>query len=337
MSMFAKSLRCCMGLVLSATALAFVGCARTAGPRVPPQQQALQLYVQGVQHHRAGETQAAIDALERAIAANPDLRMARSLLGDLYRARGDYLQASMQYEIITRNDPYTADNHYRLGVTYQFLDRLQSAAGSYLRALNLDPKDSRSAMNLGTVYLAMGDFDQAVVYLEKSTQLAPESAQAWGNLGVALDARGSAVLAEAAYRKSLELEGMSNVTLQNLGSNLIAQNKGAEAVAIWEEVLKTNDTPATRKRYADALAAARRNDEALREYDAVLNANPRYLPAINGKAAFYIRLYRDGLEIDDAKRTAALELWRTSLRLNPNQPDVRAALTRWENPPLFSN
>lgn len=337
MSTLATSLQRLALLTVSAAGLALAGCARTGTPRKPPPEQALQFYVQGVQHNRAGDAQSAIDALERALAINPDLRMARSLLGDLYRARGDYLQASMQYEVITRNDPYTADNHYRLGVTYQFLERLQSAAGSYLRALSLDPKDSRSAMNLGTVYLAMGDFDQAVVYLEKSTQLAPESSQAWGNLGVALDARGSNVLAEAAYRKSLELDGISSVTLQNLGSNLIAQNKGAEAVAIWEEVLKTTDTPATRKRYADALASARRNDDALQQYDAVLNANPRYLPAINGKAAFYIKLYRDGLEIDDAKRTAALELWRTSLRLNPNQPDIRAALTRWENPPLFSN
>lgn len=325
-------------LVAAGCCVLAVGCVnrpRPTDPQAGPS--AIDLYVQGVQAYRTGDEDTAVVRLEEAVQKDPELRMARSMLGDIYRRRGDYSNASMQYEAASRLDPYTPANHYNLGVTYQLLNRLQDAAGSYLRALKLEPNDARTHMNLGTVYLAMGRFDESVAHLERSTQLDPDSSMAWTNLGVAMDARGSPVLAEAAYRRSLELDGLSPATIQNLAANLIAQGKGAEAVALTEQLLKENDTIANRKRHADALAVARRYDESLRTYDRVLELDPRYIPALNDKAATYIRMYRDGLGLDDGKRTAALELWRTSLRLNANQPRVREQLTRWENPPLFSN
>lgn len=328
-----------LGIAVLLLAGALVGgCAPRPGPeQVDPRRQAIELYVQAVQAQRSGDIDAATTLLEKAIATDGELRMPRVLLGDIYKERGNYLAASANYEAATRLDPYTPSNHYNLGVTYQLLNRLQEAAGAYLRALSLDPKDAKSCMNLGTVYLALGRFDESVAYLEKATQLDPEASQAWSNLGVAMDARGSPVLAEAAYRKALELHGVSPVTLQNLAANLISQKKGVEAVAVLDEALKLSDTPQVRTRRAEALTLAKRFDEAATAFDEVLAKDPRFLPAINGKAAMRIAVYLHGLELDDSQRQAAIALWKQSLQLNGNQPKVREQLKRWENPPLFSN
>ena len=102
------------------------GCAhRSADNAASAKPRTVQGYVDAVQAKERGDTQGAIHALEGATQANPDLTMARDMLGDLYRAGGEYQKATVQYEALVRLDPYTALNHYKLGVSYHFLQRLQ--------------------------------------------------------------------------------------------------------------------------------------------------------------------------------------------------------------------
>jgi tetratricopeptide (TPR) repeat protein len=292
-------------------------------------------YVQAVEAYNRGNEEEAIVLLLEATRRNPDLRMPRSMLGDLFRARGDYRQAIPNYERLTQLDPYTPANHYRLGLMYQLVNRLRESAAAYLRALELDPKDWQANMNLGLVYLALNQIDDAVTYLERSSVLAPENAEIWSNLGVALDARGSVVLAEAAYKKSLELDAGQPTTLLNLGSNLVAQGKAQDALTVMGRAVQQIDTPPARKRYADALALNQQYDSALQQYDRALAADANYWPAITDKGFLMINLYRRGLELEERQKQEAIRLWKRSLAINPNQPRVHAALKRWTNGGLF--
>ena len=301
-----------------------VGCAsKTAGPK------GVDRYVQAVQAYQSGDKDRAVANLVAATRTNPDLIMARVMLGDLYRESGNYNDAVAQYEQLVKLDPYSWSNFYKLGVTYQFLERLRDAAASYQRALKLNPDDSKTNMNLGLVHLYLGDPDEAVRYTERATLLDPKSASAFSNLGVALDARGEFARAEAAYRHSLDLDPDNNTTLLNLGTNLIAQNKGAEAVDIMEQVMKNEDIPLHRKRYGDALAKAGRYDEAVKQYQEALTKDPNYYPAMNEIGWARIAEYRQNLELDDAKRNEALAMWDKSLAINPDQPQIQAAKQQW--------
>ncbi|HEV2292561.1 MAG TPA: tetratricopeptide repeat protein [Tepidisphaeraceae bacterium] len=335
--------------LLATTLCAFsiiIGCARGGGGRngadadgsiggqsSPPR--AIERYVEAVRAKERGDTDAAIGALERATEANPNLTMARGLLGDLYRAEGEYEKATAQYEALVRLDPYSALNHYKLGVSYQFLQRLRESANAYLRAIELDPKDADAHMNLALVYLAMGQLDDAVRYAERATLLDPSSAVAFSNLGVVLEARGDFARAESAYRRSLDLDSTQIETLLNLGANLIKQGKSADAVSIMERVLQQSDTPQIRKRYGDALARAGKYDEAVKQYEAALAKDPRYYPAMNEIGWVRIAEYRKGLELEDAKRITALQMWRKSLEVNPNQPRIATAIRDWDEKGLF--
>jgi tetratricopeptide (TPR) repeat protein len=321
----------CAALALSDAACAPNGQADRDKP------QAVETYVQGAQQYRAGDIEQAIATLERAVAVNPELRGAHILLGEAYRNKGNYEQAAIHYDAASKLDPYTLSNHYNLGVAYQFLNKLQDAAAAYLRALQLNPRDVKTNMNLGLVYLALGNIDQAVTYLERATRLDPQNANAWSNLGVALDARGSTVLAETTYRKALELDSNNVVTLQNLAQNLLSQGKAPEAITVMQEVLARQDSPPARKRYGDALARAKKYDDALAQYDKALATDGTYLAAINAKGFALIGRYVDGLELDDSQRAAAIELWRKSLSINPDQPRVTEAVKKWEKPGLFGN
>src|SRR5581483_9734659 len=240
------------------------------------------------------------------------------MLGDIYRAQGDYERAREQYEMLVKLDPYDPDNHYRLGVTYQFLQKLEDAIGSYLRALNIEPRDMRSCMNLGLCYLSLNQLDDAVKYLRRATELSPTWADAWTNLGVALDQTGDLIGAERAYKKALELNRNQNVALLNLGANLIRQGKGSEAVSVMEEAIKRTDNAPTRTRYGHALALMKRYSDALLQYQFALKFDSRYYPAYNERGATLLAQYENGLELDDTLRQQAIEAWQESLKVYPN-------------------
>lgn len=287
------------------------------------------LYTDGVSAYRAGDNERAVKLLTEAVRQNPNLGMAHSILGDIYKASGDYDNAATQYESLTKIDPYAADNHHRLAVSYHFLNRLRDAAAAYLRAIKLNPRDWKSCMNLGLVYMALGDNNAAVEYCQRAANLNPLEPVAHANLGVALDARGNVAEAEAAYRKSLTIDPRQTGPAMNLARNLQYRNRTNEAVAVLKSLTEAADSASVRRRYGDALASAGREADALREYRQALKLDSRHYPAMNATAALLITQYRKGLLLDDRKRDEALAMWKQSLQINPDQPKVETQIKTW--------
>jgi tetratricopeptide (TPR) repeat protein len=286
-------------------------------------------YVRAMKTYNAGDRDRALSQLMEATRVNPDLIMARLVLGDLFRAQGDYKKAVEQYEKLTKLDPNYAPNWYRLGVGYQFIEKLKEAASSYRKAIAIEPKDDKSNMNLGLVELYLGHPEEAVKYSTKATELAPKNAAAWSNLGVALDANKDYPKAEEAYRKAIDLDPKNATTLMNLASNLMSQNKPAEAVEIMNSAVKLSKTPATLKRYGDTLAKAGRYDDAVAQYQAALDLDPKFFPAMNEIGFTRIADYRKNFELDEEKREQAVAMWKQSLDIKPDQPRVAEALKQW--------
>jgi tetratricopeptide (TPR) repeat protein len=304
------------------------GCARRTPP-APQGPTAASLYADGVSAYRAGDKDRALRLLTEAVRQNPNLAMAHSILGDIYKQSGDYESAATQYETLTQLDPFTADNYHRLAVSYHFLNRLREAAASYLRAIKLNPRDWQSCMNLGLVYMSLGDNNGAVEYCQRAVNLNPLSAVAHANLGVAYDARGNVNEAEASYRKSLAIDPTQAGPAMNLARNLQYRARTTEAVTVLEALVKAADSPQVRRRYGDALASAGREADALREYRQALAMDPRHYPAMNAMAALLITQYRNGLFLDDRKRDEALAMWKQSLQVNPDQPKVESQIKAW--------
>jgi tetratricopeptide (TPR) repeat protein len=288
-------------------------------------------YVSALNALAASDKPRAQTLLQQAVDENPDLIMAHVVLGDLYFDQNQTAKAADQYQALTRLDPYNAENFYKLGLSDQLLNRLKAATTSYLRALELNPQDARAARNLGLVYLALNEPKDAARYLKQSIDLDPKNPHGYANYGVALDALGRYPEAESAYRQALELGGDPGIILLNLGSDLMAQNRPQDAAEVLQQALGKSDTPLGRLRFGEALAMNHQDAAALEQFQHALRLDPNYYPAMNAAAKTMLHQYTAGLQLDDAKRNAALGMWRQSLKLNPEQPQIRQQIQQWDH------
>jgi tetratricopeptide (TPR) repeat protein len=289
-------------------------------------------YVDALDALAAQDKPRAVDLLQRAVDQNPDLIMAHAVLGDLYFDQNQTARAADQYQALTHLDPYNADNFYKLGLSEQLLNRLKAAAASYLRALELNPQDARAARNVGLVYLALNQPAEAARFLKQSIDLDGKNADGYANYGVALDALGRYPEAENAYRQALELGGEPAVILLNLGSDLMTQKRPEDAADVLRQAVEKSDIPLARLRLGEALAMGHQDAAALEQFRHALRLNPNYYPAMNAAGKTILHQYTSGLQLDDGKRDAALAMWRESLRLHPDQPEIRRQIQQWSRP-----
>jgi tetratricopeptide (TPR) repeat protein len=318
------------GLVAGGLILATAGCQPTnSGASGLKRPRGVEGYIAGVESYQKGDKDAAVKSLLEATEQNPNLINARVLLGDLYRNEGEYRAALEQYEAVVKLDPYEAANFTRLGIAYQFLDRLREAETAYLRSLELK-SNSEAAMNLGLVYLALSKLDEAKKYTLLATELDPTSAVAHANYGVVLDASGDHAGAERALLKALEIAPANPGAMMNLATALLAQKRASDAAAILENLVEVNDTAPVRKRLGDAYALSERLNQALTQYDAAIAKDPRFTSAYNDAGRVLILQYRQGLELDEKLRDAAIARWKKSLEINPNQTKVKDLIAEWE-------
>lgn len=310
-----------IGLTVPWTALHVIGCA--PAPKPVGRAAAVDSYVQGVLAYQAGNNDKAIADLQAAVRQHADLVMAHSMLGDIYSTKKDYNDALVQYEITTRLDPFSYKNHYNEGLMEQFLGRVKEAVDAYLRALKLNPSDFLTNQNLGAAYLQLDDYDNAIVYCTKATELNDKSGPAWSNLATAYEAKGDWKTAEADWRKALEADSASVEVAVSLSKNLKHQQRFPEARTVLNEVVRASDTAPHRKLLGDALFLEKKYADAIQEYAKALEIDPKYIPALNETGWVLITEYNQSLGLDEGKRTAALEAWKKSIALNPNQVQIR--------------
>ena len=84
-----------------------------------------------------------------------------------------------------------------------------------------------------------------------------------------------------------------------------------------------------RQRYGYALLQKGRLDSAASEFEKSVKMEPKNYMALNGLGDSLIGLYRQGAMLDEAKRTAAIECWKKSLKIKPRQARIAALLAEY--------
>ena len=140
----------------------------------------------GVARNERGNPQAALAPLRRSVEIQPLFVEARIELAEALSALGQTDAAVDQLEAAVAADslhhPAAWNN---LGFIHLQAGRADAAEAALARAVALDPDFVEARVNLGSVYLVAGESARAAEQFEGALRARPDYAAAYGNLGVA--------------------------------------------------------------------------------------------------------------------------------------------------------
>jgi Flp pilus assembly protein TadD/polysaccharide pyruvyl transferase WcaK-like protein len=161
------------------------------------------LFNQGVEAHRQGNLQQAVDIYSQVLQTLPDHADSLHLVGLVFKSSGDLVQAET------------------------FI----------CRAIALSPQIAGYHFNFGVLLQESGDNSRAAEAYRNSIRLNPNNLQAYENLGVALHDMGNLKAALPAYKQALALNKESLVALKNLGTLYYNKGNTAESLMYFNKAL----------------------------------------------------------------------------------------------------
>ena len=175
-------MRCTLGLVLVAVALAVGGCARAA----PLPHAAVALNARGVDALAEGDLTTAEARLSVALEYSPRFVEAWVNLGYVELRRGNFDQARrdlLRARSLNRDLPAP---HHALGVLAEAQGDGAAAERSYRDALRVDPGFAASRANLARRLFARGQFENAREQFQRLRQVEPAGPEGWAGEAEAL-------------------------------------------------------------------------------------------------------------------------------------------------------
>ena len=186
----------------------------------------------------AGSPGAAIDWLNRAIAADNRLAGFHYMLGCVLQAQQKADDAIASFRQALALDPAHVKAQNNLGCTLEATGDLAAAAQCYRDAIRLDPNMAHAHYNLGNACRQLGDANQAIRHIERALAIEPAHADWRSNLGSLQCEQLQLDEAIANLQKAIALDPRFDRAYSALGGALLLAGRVEEAIAAFGKVLE---------------------------------------------------------------------------------------------------
>jgi tetratricopeptide (TPR) repeat protein len=158
----------------------------------------------GDAYSSSGQSDEAIAAYQKAVAANSYYWTNHIALGNAYLGLGDSAKALPEFQKVIEIASDSPMGYEGVGSVYLRQGKWGEAIPEYQKALALAP-DSPTYSNLGTAYFFLKNYDQSTKMYEKAVAMTPNNEELLGNLGDSYRWSGHSDQAAAAYGKAISL------------------------------------------------------------------------------------------------------------------------------------
>jgi TolB-like protein/Tfp pilus assembly protein PilF len=122
------------------------------------------------------------EAMNKAMALDPDLPDVHEALGSYYAHSGEHERAVWEYTQALKAKPRDSHVLREIGYVYRGMGNNRQALQSFEQAAMLDPRSAVTYMHVGTTYDLIRDYDQAEKYLRHAIELSPDESMLYGFL-----------------------------------------------------------------------------------------------------------------------------------------------------------
>jgi len=276
-------------------------------------QAAGQLFMQYV---RNGQKQKALSLAQKLQSANPQSPEALEMLGNAHFANGNREASLDAYEKLAVLKPDTAGVHYHIGVLQLGAQKQAQAATAFKKALALQPDYVEAQLGLASIDVMGGRHEQALGKARNLQKQHPKSPAGHLLEGEVLMAQKKPALAAGAFERAFAA-GKNGQTVQKLHAALVLAGKEKEADSHINEWLKAHPNDSAAHAYlALHYLSTGQNKQAIRQYETILQGDPKNVRALNNLAWAY----------QQEKDSRALKLAENAYGIDPRNPAVMDTL-----------
>jgi tetratricopeptide (TPR) repeat protein len=272
------------------------------------------LHLLGILEAQAGNLDAALGLIGRAVHLKPDFVQAWFNLGCVLVNFHKFEEAISVYNRLTELRPQDANPHYAVAILLHELGRSDEAIAAFHKATQLRPDFADAHMRLGQALRDHKRLDDAIAAFSKAIALRPDWADAHNNLANVLRDKGLLDQAITQYTKAAELKADDAVIQFNLGNIYYQKERLADALQAYERAVQLkSDYYEAHSLKGLVLAGLERYEEAAQAHRQALDLRPDNATAHEALgSALLHRLDAVGAEAS----------FRKSLALAPDSPSV---------------
>ena len=189
------------------------------------------LYQLGCIAQDTGQTDAALEWVAKAMAADPRAARFYNTYGNLKYAQKELDGAAKSYAEAIRIQPDFAEAYTNLGMVLCERGEIAEGVQLFNKAIEVDPRQYHAHHNLGNARQALGEFEAAVACYQRALEITPDAVETQYSLGASLQALGRFDAALAAYQRALELKPDHAETHYRLGNVLYEMDRFDDALA----------------------------------------------------------------------------------------------------------
>jgi tetratricopeptide (TPR) repeat protein len=253
--------------------------------------------------------------LRMLLQANPNDLEVQFELGDIFMSAGDFKRAEELYVAAKNSAPNTPVGYVKVAQANMAQGKWDRAVAELNEAMRLNPQAENTTALLAQVYLKQKKPASAVALVEARITKNPQDAFAFNLLGEIQISQRNFVIADENFRKAMAMQARWIVPHNNLVNSYLIQGRKDEALKELEAVIKANpDNHAAYMSIAQIYVSHKEYKKAMQAYERVLARKPGMWAAANDLA--YL-ISEKGGDLDKA-----LALAQKSLVQRPEEPVI---------------